>query len=101
MIMIYTTYPDEKIAKKIIEQLLKDQLIVCANLFPVDSYYRWEGKIEADNEAVAILKTSAENWPLVKREIMKVHPHEVPCIIRINAEANKLFGEWLSHELEN
>ena len=73
-ITVYVTYPNLKEAKKITNHLLKKKLVACANFWPIKSMYWWKGKIENDNEVVAILKTRKENWNKVKTEIKKMHP---------------------------
>ncbi len=98
MILIYTTFKNKTEAKKIITHLLKKKLIACANLLPIESTYRWKGKINNDKEIAAILKTKEENWNKIKEEIKKLHSYDYPCIIKINAEANKEFAEWIDSE---
>jgi len=95
-ITIYVTYPNLKEAKKIANHLLKRRLIACANFWLIKSAYWWKGKIQNDNEVVTILKTKKENWPKIKTEIKKIHPYEVPCIEKINVEANRNYEDWIN-----
>ena len=94
-ILVYVTNPDKNVAKRIGNHLLKKRLIACANIFPIDSAYWWKGKIEEAGEYIIIAKTKKENWGKVKKEIKKIHPCEVPCIIKINVSANKEYEDWL------
>jgi periplasmic divalent cation tolerance protein len=94
-IILYVTNPDLKTAKKIGNALLKKKLIACANYFPITSGYWWKGKIANDKEIVALLKTKKENWVKVKKEAAKMHPYEVPCIIKLNVSANKEYEKWV------
>jgi periplasmic divalent cation tolerance protein len=96
----YITYPDIKTAKKIVGVLLNKRLIACANLFPVQSAYRWNNKIVNSKEIVSIIKTKSANWNKIKSEVEKIHPYEIPCIMKINMEANKKFADWVSGEIE-
>lgn len=95
VIFVYVTNPNRRTAKRIATHMLKKKLIACANIFPIDSVYWWEGKIEETKEFVLIIKSSSENWRKIKDDIKKIHPYSIPCIIRINIEANKKFGDWL------
>lgn len=99
-IFVYVTNPDEKVAKRIANHLLKKRLVACANIFPVDSAYWWKGKIENEEEYVLIAKTKKGNWEKVKREIKKIHPYSVPCITKINVSANKEYEKWLIKEVK-
>jgi len=98
-IFVYVTNPNKKEAKRISLQLLKKRLAVCAVIFPVDSSYWWKNKIEKIKEYVLIAKTKKENWKKVKTEIKKIHPYTVPCITKINVEANKEFESWIKKEV--
>lgn len=78
--------------------LLEKRLIACANFFPVNSVYQWEGKIEHQTEVVSFLKTREENFEIVRDEILKIHSYETPCILKINAEVNESYGAWILGE---
>lgn len=96
--MLYVTYPSMEEAKKITSHLLDKKLVSCANLFPITSSYWWKGKIEDSDEIVSILKTRGENWERVKEEIKKMHSYDVPCIVKMNVEANEDFEGWVERE---
>jgi len=98
-IFVYVTNPDKKTTSKIALHLLKKRLIACANIFPIDSAYWWKDKIQKTKEYVLIAKTKEENWKEIKTEIKKVHPYSVPCITKINVEANKEYEGWLKKEV--
>ena len=95
-IFVYITNPDERHAKYVAEHLLKKKLIKCANYFPIKSSYWWNGKIANEKEYVLIVKAKKSNWSKIKNEVKKMHHYKIPCIIKIDAEANKEFGEWIN-----
>ena len=98
IIFIYITCSGEKEAEKIAENLLEKNLIACANMFPVKSIYRWEGKVAKDSEFVLILKTLPENFEKIVIEIKKMHSYKLPCITKIEAQSEPKFFEWLKKE---
>ena len=100
-IIVYITYSSEENAQKIADQLLKKKLVACANIFPIKSMYWWNGNIENENEYVSIVKTISENWGVLQKEISKIHPYEVPCIMKIEAEANEEYEKWIQNEVMN
>jgi periplasmic divalent cation tolerance protein len=100
MTLIYITCKDEKEAKKISMHLLKKRLIVCANIFPIKSMYWWKNKIVNDDENVIIAKTLAKNYEKIKQEVSKLHSYEVPCILKIDAEANESYDKWVKEEIK-
>lgn len=96
-IFIYITNPNKTTAKKIARHLLKKRLIACANIFPITSLYWWHGKITDDNEVVLIAKTLNKNFLRVKRVMEKIHPYDIPCIIKIPVSSNKKYFHWLKN----
>ncbi len=95
-IIVYVTHKNLKQAKKIASYLLKKKLIACANFFPIKSSYWWKRKIENSNEVVSIFKTKKQNWKKIKSEVQKIHPYDVPCIMKLNVEANKDYESWVT-----
>jgi len=97
-IIIYVTHENEEEARKIVDHLLQKKMIACANLFPIKSIYWWKEKIEDSEEFVSILKTKNENWEKVNSEIEKIHPYDVPCIIKPDVESNESYDSWINSE---
>jgi periplasmic divalent cation tolerance protein len=97
-IVVYITYPGMAEAHRITDALLGKRLIACANIFPVESKYRWKGKIERSPEAASIVKARRRDWDALKAEVERLHPYEVPDITRFDAEANPGYEAWLMAE---
>ena len=95
-IVIYVTYPSEAEATSLCTQLLEQELIACANIHPVQSMYRWEGKIDNDKEWVSILKSTEKNWKKLKETIIQLHSYDTPCITRWSAKANEKYAIWVN-----
>lgn len=100
MVFVYITCKDKEEAKKISKALLEKRLIACSNMFPIESMYWWEGKIQEDNEIVILAKTKAPNYNKIKQEVKKLHSYDVPCILKIDVEANKLYQKWIDEEVK-
>lgn len=100
MIFVYITNPSKKVAKGIAKHLLGARLIACANIFPIESMYWWQGKLMEDSEFVLIAKTSSQNFSKVKAAVEKLHPYSVPCIIKLPVSANRKYSDWLNAELK-
>uniref|UniRef100_A0A7C4TD96 Divalent-cation tolerance protein CutA n=1 Tax=candidate division WOR-3 bacterium TaxID=2052148 RepID=A0A7C4TD96_UNCW3 len=99
IIIIYTTFPNLRIAKRIVKDLVKMKLIACGNIFKIDSIYIWQGKIEETGEYGAFLKTNRDNYKMVESFIKKEHPYEIPEIISWNCnEGLKEYLKWVDKE---
>ncbi len=97
--IIYITHSSEVAAKKISDHLLQQKLVACANIFPIGSAYWWQGVIQYEGEWVSIVKTTSENWEKVKSEVEKIHPYDVPCIMKIEVEANEAYERWIQKQM--
>lgn len=100
MTLIYITCKDKAEAKKISKALLEKKLIACSNMFPIESMYWWKGKIEESKEFLIIAKTNDVNYDKIKAEVKKLHSYDVPCILKIEGEANKAYDDWIRRVIE-
>lgn len=100
MALLYITCKGRKEAERVSMHLLRKRLIACANIFPIRSMYRWNRKIVKGNENVVIAKTKDKNFKRVVAEIKRVHSYQIPCILKIGAEANKEYERWANKEMK-
>lgn len=97
--LIITTTKDKKEAKKIAKGLLKKELCACVSLFEIESLYRWNGKIEDENEYLVEIKTSDKNYKKVEKFIKKQHSYKTPQIVAIKLDKiEKRYKKWLKKE---
>ena len=95
MLLIYVPCKNNAEAKKIARVLVKEKLIVCANIIPkINSVFFWEGKVEECSEALLLMKTNLP-YAKVKNRIKKLHSYKIPAIAafkidRINSE----YAKW-------
>ncbi|MGB9719357.1 MAG: divalent-cation tolerance protein CutA [Candidatus Anstonellales archaeon] len=98
MVILYVPFPNRREAKKAAQHLLRKKLIACVNIFACESIYEWKGKKESTKESVAIFKTSEKNENKLRKEIEKIHPYELPAIIKFDCYANALFEKWVQKQ---
>ena len=95
-LLIYVTHPSKPEAIRITSELLNQHIIVCANFYPTESMYWWEGRLTKSDEIMTIYKTRSENWEAVKSRIESSHKYDIPCIIKLaTVEANEKYEEWI------
>ncbi len=80
-VLIYATFSNRDEATRIVDILLNERLIACANLWPISSSYWWKGKIETAEEVAAIMKTQAARYQLVEQRIIDLHSYEIPAVV--------------------
>ena len=94
--IIISTYPDKKSVQKIANMVVKKQLAACVNFTRINSTYIWKGKLEKTSEFLAFFKTTDKRKNVLKKEIKKLHPYEIPEIAEIKVNSiNKSYLDWL------
>ena len=95
-VIIISTFPSKQSVTSIANQLVKKKLVACVNITKISSVYAWKGKIENQNEYLALFKTTKKNQLALKKELEKLHPYDVPEIAEINIESiNQPYMKWL------
>jgi len=84
--LIYITAKDEAEASRIGRTLVEERLVACVNTHPINSTYRWEGKIIEDSEIAILAKTRAESVDRVIERVKQLHSYQVPCIVSLPIE---------------
>jgi periplasmic divalent cation tolerance protein len=95
-VIIVSTFPSKQSVTSIANKLVKKRLVACVNITTISSIYTWKGKIENQNEYLALFKTTKKNQSVLKKELKKLHPYDVPEIAEINVESvNQQYMKWL------
>jgi len=100
--IIYSTIDDLKAARRIANTLVEEQLVACVNIVPgIESFYRWKGKIEIEQENLILAKTTDENVEKTVQRLRAIHPYEVPDIIVLPiAGGLKDYLDYIKNETE-
>jgi len=99
---VFCTFPDLEHARRVVDQLVKDRLIACGNIFPaIESIYRWKDKIERASEVLAILKTTRDKFGQLESKFKDLHPYEVPELIATPiSNGLPAYLAWITENLE-
>lgn len=95
--LIWTVFASRNEAAEIIETLLQERLVACANILgEVESHFLWQGKLDKSHECGVLLKThDALLQPAIDR-LEQLHPYETPAILGWKADkAAAATREWL------
>lgn len=80
--VVFVTAPTQNSALSLSRSLVKSKLVACVNIIPkIISVYEWQEKINQDDEALMVIKTTESSLPKVTETISSNHPYEVPEII--------------------
>lgn len=96
--LIYSAFPSAEEAKKAGKILVEEGLCCCVNILTSYlSIYKWKGKMVAKGEFVLIAKAQGRKVKEAELKLKKIHPYEIPEIMRIKIEkANKEYEKWCS-----
>jgi periplasmic divalent cation tolerance protein len=99
--VVLSTFPDAEQAARVARVVVEEQLAACANLIDgVRSIYRWQGQVQDDREALAILKTTSDRYPALAARLAELHPYEVPEIIALPVtEGHAPYLAWLAGQV--
>jgi len=101
LLLAFCNCPDEATAQDIAYWLVEARLASCVNILPsVQSVYRWQGKLETDAEHTLLIKTDSNNLTLIKAELPKRHPYELPELIAVCIDdGSPAYLRWLEQGL--
>ena len=97
-IVMLCTVPDHGSGERIAQALVEERLAACVNLVPgVVSYFRWEGKLERQDEHLLVIKTGAARFEAVRTAISLMHPAKVPEVIALTITAgSEEYIKWIT-----
>ncbi len=99
-LVVLVTTPSADRAAEIARALVDERLAACGNVVPgLRSIYRWEGKVQDEEEALLVLKTTRARFEALRDRVLALHPYEVPEVIALPVEAGSArYLAWLSDE---
>ena len=102
MIYIFTTIHKKDSASKIGKGLLRERIIACYSLFPVESSYWWKGEILEEKETFMIIKTRRENFKKIENYIKKHSGYEIPEVVSVEPKkVNLPYLNWVKKETKS
>ena len=85
-VLVLSTAATRDEAARIAQALVAERLAACIQLSPIESWYRWQGKVEQAAETRLHIKTMAHLADAVIERLTALHSYDVPEAIVIAAE---------------
>ena len=97
-VVILTTLPADADTAAFASALLDDRLAACVNVLPaMESFYRWEGRVQRDPERQLIVKTSRERVAALWQRVRELHPYDVPEFLVLPiVDGSDAYLRWIS-----
>lgn len=94
------TAPSEEVAGQLANKWVEAKLAACVNILPqIQSVYKYNGKIENENESLMFIKTSEAGAQKIKSLLEEDHPYKCPEWVELNASDVK--DSYLNWVLDN
>ena len=83
-LVVLMTAGSQEEADRIANTLVAEMLAACVNVLPgVTSNYRWEGKVQQDQEWLLVAKSTREVLDDLVRRVQALHSYDLPEIIAL------------------
>ena len=95
--LVLSTCGSREVAAKIARALVDGQVAACVNILgPMESVYRWKGRVETSQEFLLLIKTTAENFERLCAEIRRLTSYELPEVLQFSVEAGlEAYLDWI------
>ncbi|MEM2936442.1 MAG: divalent-cation tolerance protein CutA [Candidatus Bathyarchaeia archaeon] len=101
-VTIVMTTANREEAVKIVNHLLQERLIACANIVgPVSSLFWWKEKIEAAEEFLVFMKSGEGLFEKLSERVKALHSYKVPEVLALPiVKGLPAYLEWLGSSLK-
>ena len=97
--VILTSVPSKEVAEEISNTIVSEDLAACVQIVPSHiSIYKWEGKIQKDEEVLLVIKTPSSLYKALENRLIELHPYETPEVVEL--EAKNVAEKYLNWALE-
>ncbi|OGN95112.1 MAG: cytochrome C biogenesis protein CcdA [Chloroflexi bacterium RBG_13_50_10] len=102
-VVVFVAVGSEAEARKVADLLLTNRKAACVNIVPkVDSSFWWQGKLDAAQESLLIIKTKASLLPEIIDLVKAAHSYTVPEIIALPiVGGNEDYLKWIDSEVQD
>lgn len=96
--LAYSTVDSKEQADILARGLVDQQLVACVNIVgPLESVYRWQGKVEQAKEWMLMMKCSESQCEELKMALPRLHGYEVPELIMMPiADGHAPYLDWIA-----
>ncbi len=100
-VVILVTAPSRVESRRIGRRLVEARLAACVNITgPVQSLYRWKGKMADEKEFMLFIKSTRGLFPRIRKEISKIHSYQTPEIICLPiVEGSEDYLKWVEESV--
>ncbi|WOJ90361.1 divalent-cation tolerance protein CutA [Methylocapsa polymorpha] len=95
--LVLTTCGDSASAELIATTLIEKRLAACVQIFPISSFYEWEGAVQHAQELMLFCKIKSIDYADVEAAIQAVHSYAIPEIVQVAIEKGaQSYLSWIA-----
>ncbi|HIK16162.1 MAG TPA: divalent-cation tolerance protein CutA [Leptolyngbyaceae cyanobacterium M33_DOE_097] len=99
--VVLVTASSEAEANAIAQSLVESHLAACVSLFPIQSIYTWQGKVEQAQEWQLLIKTDLTRFAELEAAVRSLHSYEVPEIIALPiSHGSTDYLQWIGAQVK-
>ena len=100
-LQITTSAGTKDVAERIAIELVDRRLAACVHVSgPIQSTYRWQGKVETNEEWTCTAKSSRSQLAEIQQLLKTLHPYELPELIATPiVDGSEAYLNWLAEQL--
>ncbi|WP_025362151.1 divalent-cation tolerance protein CutA [Synechococcus sp. WH 8109] len=101
LVLALTTEANAERAQELAEALLELHLVACVSIHPVQSFYHWEGVLQASHEVQLLMKTSAQHVDALRSAVSELHSYDTPEWLCWPVTGSSAYAAWAIAELSS
>ncbi len=100
-IVLTTTNGNKKDAQKLAQTMVERRLAACVNVVgPIMSVFRWQEKVEWEEEFLLVIKTTAAGAAAVQAALPELHSYELPeCVVLPIEAGSEKYLDWIAQSV--
>lgn len=100
-VVVFCACETHEQALEIGNALIEGRLAACVNVLPpIQSIYRWQGKVERAEEILLLIKTTRDRFPALRDRIQQLHSYDTPEIVAVPITAgSEKYLAWLGEQV--
>ena len=84
-------------ARRIARALIEQHLAACVHICPIESVYRWRGRLHAEREFQLSIQTIAARATALQATVRTLHPYELPALYVVApARVHAPYARWVA-----
>jgi periplasmic divalent cation tolerance protein len=97
-VIVLTTLPADADTAAFARTIVEARLAACVNVLPpMESTYRWEGRVERESERQVIMKTARVCIEPLWERVRDLHPYDVPEFVVLPiVDGNDAYIRWIA-----